>query len=219
MSGYRERGPRNPSVRQRVVGTAVLVALAVIVVPILLDFRQSDEESIRHTNIPAKPEGYHVEVLRLPGIDAGLEADAQDGAAGDSADQALAESSAESPAESPVKSPVKSESQSAKVATQTVPGGTPDEKAPPHLTDLPAPEAWIVQVGSFGSEPNALALRDKLRKKGYTAFVETVHLDGRSVVRVGVGPEMSKSKSEDLREKLASDMGLSGLVVSYTGDD
>ena len=76
-----------------------------------------------------------------------------------------------------------------------------------------------MQVGSFGSERNALALRDKLRVKGYTAFVETVHLDGRRVVRVGVGPEMLKSKSEALRDKLASDMGLSGLVVSYTGDE
>ena len=98
-------------------------------------------------------------------------------------------------------------------------GETPDEKAVQSLTDLPAPEAWIVQVGSFSSEPNALALRDKLRKKGYTAFVETVHLDGRHVVRVGVGPQMSKSKTEELRDKLKSEMGLSGLVVSYMGDD
>jgi len=208
MSGYRERGPRNHTVRQRVVGTAVLVALAVIVVPILIDFRQGDDESIRSTNIPAKPEGYHVEVLRLPSIDTGIDTGDQEGSVvvGDDAAKPVTESAEEAANES---------ADEPAGTSATAVRETPEQP----LTDLPAPEAWIVQVGSFGSEQNALALRDKLRGKGYTAFIETVHLDGRRVVRVGVGPEMLKSKSEALRDKLASDMGLSGLVVSYTGDE
>jgi len=214
MSGYRERGPRNHTVRQRVVGTAVLVALAVIVVPILIDFRQGDDEGIRSTNIPAKPEGYHVEVLRLPSIDAGTDTDTgiqeESVVGGDDAAKAATESAEEAANES---------SNEAGGTSATAVREKPDTTPEQTLTGLPAPEAWIVQVGSFGSEQNALALRDKLRGKGYTAFVETVHLDGKRVVRVGVGPEMLKSKSEALRDKLASDMGLSGLVVSYTGDE
>ena len=217
MSGYRERGPRNHTVRQRVVGTAVLVALVVIVVPILIDFRQGDDESIRSTNIPAKPEGYHVEVLSLPGIDDGVRADEE--GVGDDTAKAAAESTEEATNESANESGGISSAVVSKAPALGGAGETPDTKAVPSLTDLPAPEAWIVQVGSFGSEPNALALRDKLRGKGYAAFVETVRLGDRRVLRVGVGPQMSKSKSESLRDKLESEMGLSGLVVSYTGDD
>jgi DedD protein len=210
MNAYKDTEPGSVTVRRRVVGALVLLALAIIVVPLLVDFRQDYDPSIRTTNIPPKPEGYHVEVLRLPATDAARATDA------------LAVSphtiiEHDTPASSAVQTSVP---ESVKQPSGETPhqgrGAAPTTAT---LTDLPRPQAWVVQVGSFGSEPNALALRDKLRAQGYAAFVEKMQVDGKSVVRVGVGPETIKTRSEQLRDKLAHDMGLSGLVVAYTGDE
>jgi len=49
-------------IKQRLVGAAVLIALAVIIVPMILDFRKDYDHVIKGTNIPPKPDDFHVEV-------------------------------------------------------------------------------------------------------------------------------------------------------------
>ncbi|MGE0372095.1 MAG: SPOR domain-containing protein [Gammaproteobacteria bacterium] len=78
------------------------------------------------------------------------------------------------------------------------------------------PPAWVVQVGSFSSEDNARALRDQLRAQGYKAvFIDREMIDGKPVLRVRIGPEMERSRSERTREKVARDMKLEAVVISY----
>ncbi|MEO1888356.1 MAG: SPOR domain-containing protein, partial [Cycloclasticus sp.] len=43
---------------------------------------------------------------------------------------------------------------------------------PPKMKPVEGITAWVVQVGSFSDQKNADALSDKLKKLGYTAFVE-----------------------------------------------
>lgn len=76
-------------------------------------------------------------------------------------------------------------------------------------------EAWIVQVGSFTSEPNAIALRDKLRRLGFASFVEAVKGNKGMVYRVRVGPELTKKLAEKLSSDVEKKAGLKGLVQSY----
>jgi len=211
MNAYKDTEPGSIVVRRRVVGALVLIALGVIVVPLLFDFRQDYDPSIRTTNIPPKPEGYRIEVLRLPGPDAAREADALTVAPHtiieqDSPEPVVGQSTASVAVQPPA-------------APESSTRGRSAAPALAPLTDLPKPQAWVVQVGSFGNEPNALALRDKLRTRGYAAFVERVQLEGKNIVRVGVGPESIRDRSERLRDQLEKDMGLSGVVVSYVGDE
>jgi DedD protein len=75
--------------------------------------------------------------------------------------------------------------------------------------------AWVVQVGSFAQGSNAVALRDKLRAAGFSAFAET-SLGGKKMTRVYVGPELSRGRANALASRLQrSSLGLSGIVVSY----
>lgn len=76
-------------------------------------------------------------------------------------------------------------------------------------------QAWIVQVGSFSSEPNAIALRDKLRKKGFASFVEAVKGKKGMVYRVRVGPELTRELADKLKGEVESKAKLKGLVQSY----
>jgi DedD protein len=90
-------------------------------------------------------------------------------------------------------------------------------KAPP---SRPAAEseqvAWVVQVGSFAQSDNALALRDKLRAKGFTAFVEKLKTDTGTVYRVRIGPELKRESAEEQLQRLQRDMKMKGIVIGHT---
>lgn len=78
------------------------------------------------------------------------------------------------------------------------------------------PPAWVVQVGSFASVDNARALRDQLRSRGFKAvFLDRDTIGGKPAWRVRVGPEMERTRSEQVRDRLAQEMKLQGVVVSY----
>lgn len=75
--------------------------------------------------------------------------------------------------------------------------------------------AWIIQLGSFSSEQNALALRDQLRAKGYTAFVEKIKSGDSQLFRVRVGPELERARADALRDKLEKETKQKGIVERY----
>ena len=80
-------------------------------------------------------------------------------------------------------------------------------------TDATTPKAWAVQVGSFTQRENAMRLRDQLRSKKYKAFVEQISSAGKTFYRVRVGPEVSRDKAEALQKELQSKMKLQGSTV------
>jgi len=75
--------------------------------------------------------------------------------------------------------------------------------------------AWVVQVGSFSSRSSAIGLRDKLRKQGFAAFVESFDASGKPSHRVRIGPETARSRSEKTLAELKKKMKLDGIVVTY----
>jgi DedD protein len=74
---------------------------------------------------------------------------------------------------------------------------------------------WVVQMGSFSSEQNALRLRDRLRKAGFVTQVEKVLVGGKTVYRVRVGPYLERAEAEGSQKKLAETFGLKGRVFAY----
>lgn len=158
----------------------MLIALAVILVPMILDFDTGQLQSSSQDTIPEKPRDFRVEEVPLI-------------VPGDVATRAGEE-----------------------------PAAAPDDgaaRAPVGLAGRPVkgnPAAWVVQVGSFSGEENARVLRDQLRAKGYKAvFIDRDMIGGKPVLRVRIGPEMERTRSEQVREKLAREMKLEGVVVSY----
>ena len=78
---------------------------------------------------------------------------------------------------------------------------------------------WALQLGSFKQEDNAIEFRDKLRKGGYAAFVESVDKKNTEYFRVRVGPEISRKRMEIMRDKLTKKFGMRGIIVAYSSGD
>jgi len=197
------------------VGAAVLVAVAVIFIPIIFTDSQ-DTEVILGSNIPEKPETNFnsrivpviesedepssaptdLENVESEGIESGK---SQKNDALVTEQKVVAEkviSASENNAE------IQAIEQ--KQATTEVAGNT--------TVGL---SAWIVQLGSFTEEDNAQSLNTKLRQAGYPSFVEPVKKDGKNSYRVRVGPEIKRSEADALLKKLKDKMQLDGIVVSY----
>ena len=77
-------------------------------------------------------------------------------------------------------------------------------------------ESWVIQVGSFASEKNALALRNKLRKSGLATQVEKVSVSEGKRYRVRVGPYLERTQANTVNARLGKDFSLTGArVMSY----
>jgi cell division septation protein DedD len=90
------------------------------------------------------------------------------------------------------------------------------EPARPPAAVVPKPAAtgvgFVLQVGAFGKETDANALRDKLRGNGFSSFVEPVNTDSGRLFRVRVGPVSSRAEADQLKAQVAARHGLSGIV-------
>ena len=196
----------NEQVKQRLVGAVVLVSLAVIFIPMLLDGGDDSSMSRHGSNIPPKPD-FDFEPLEIPlqPIEPVTE------------DRPRVIDKPEPPEAEPPKPAVTKPAQSKpveapKAATTTT--ATPaTSAAKPAFTGDPV--AWVVQVGSFSQSSNALALRDKLRKNGFTAFVEKYRDKGKTSYRVRVGPELKRETAEKQLEQLAARLKLKGIIMGH----
>lgn len=190
MKEYKEQGGQRPNIYHRLVGALVLVALAVIVVPMILDLDTDRISLTSRSNVPEKPKDYRIVEVPLT-ADGGVAAEA-------AVDPGLNLPAGQD------------------AAPQEAPPAPPGKPQPDQSAGKPP--AFVVQVGSFSSPENALALRDRLRAKGYKGvFVDRDSAEGKPVMRVRIGPELERSRSEQVRERLAREMNLQGMVVSYDG--
>lgn len=222
-------------VKQRVIGAVVLVALAVIFVPMLLE-QPEDELGPVGSNLPDKPEQIvrdRVEPLILPeppqeSEPAQVVLDAPPADAGAPQD---APPQAESPAAPPAEVPAPaSEPSIAQEPAPAVPTTPAEPVVPPAAAPAPAPapaaappqatpaqplSGWVVQLASLASKDNALALQERLRGLGYTAFVEEAKTAQGVLFRVRVGPELERPNAEKLRDRLEQQVQLKGIVTRY----
>jgi len=74
--------------------------------------------------------------------------------------------------------------------------------------------AWVVQAGSFSDENNAIAVRDRLRREGFASFVRDRELTTEPY-RVLVGPMIHESGANAARDKVIALLGRDAIVLSY----
>lgn len=211
-------------VKQRVVGAVVLVALAVIFIPILLEGPE-EETGPRSLDLPPPLEemresrtGPEEPVLVVPPDPVTTVVIGENGTA-DPTSAPAAEPEVPTATEAPSTpavepEPVPTPAPAPEPASTPAPDAVP---APPSAPAAPAPAAggWVAQVGAFGQEANALALRDRLRQAGHAAFVERVMVDARPVYRVRVGPFTERAAAEARLADLARDSGLQVRVMPH----
>ncbi|MDX1512810.1 MAG: SPOR domain-containing protein [Gammaproteobacteria bacterium] len=193
--------------KQRLVGAAVLVLLAVIFIPMILD--QPPEPAPRVVDTPVMPKSDQSFSSRIIPLDQPKTPMIEARRSRMESAEPAAEAQEAEPKESATTPPDAEKEQPA-----------PDAQSGENATTAGAaagPTAWAVQLGSFSSAQNAVALRDRLRKKGYTAFVEKAQSHGSEVTRVFVGPALAKEQADEVVKKLYAETKLKGIVVRYPG--
>ena len=250
--------------KERLVGATVLVLLAVVFVPMLLDVPQEEREGPPANPIPERPRGgFTTKTISLgepetPRLDAAIEREhrrhAQEvsaaprdsvetpatasasttrdetssaSAAQESATAAQESASAAQESVAAAQESASAAQESASAAQEPVAATQESAAAPQESAAAPqesaaetagtAPDGWAVQLGSFSVPKNALALRDRLRAKGYTAFIESGFTATGGVSRVFVGPVLDRGRAESSMAKLRREMQLEGIVVRYPG--
>jgi DedD protein len=176
--------------KRRVVGAAVLVVAVVVFVPMLLEQGKEPQEqpsrsipSASSQPRPPPPEDAGVRVVPL-------------------------NRSAPAPAV-PAKPPKPPKPPKPEKAAKPA---TAREKAP--APSAPAVKSgFAIQLGSFSKADNALGLRDRLKAKGYRAYVKT----SGAITRVYVGPQQTRAEAEQALKKLLADTKLNGIVVNFSG--
>ena len=197
------------SLKQRLVGAAVLVSLAVIFVPMLLSTSSESTSNIIGTTIPAKDnDGFSSRVVPLDEPETPMLDERETVALALARELDLGQTARPRP---PVAEPVPQ----ANAAPALPEVRSPALEAAGIGESKDGPAAWAVQLGSFSSRQNAVALRDRLREKGYTAFVESAVGDRGDVTRVFVGPELERDKAVQAIEELRQQTKLKGIVVRY----
>ncbi len=184
--------------KQRLVGAAVLVSCGVMLAPMVLDRPDEPERLIRASNIPPKPENVFrtriAPVSEAEILGSKPKADVSAGGTG----RGLGEEEEAATADS--------------VARTSAAGDVADAT---EAVARPGLSAWVVQLGSFVDAANALALRDRLRTQGYPAFVESVRVGDRKIMRVYVGPQLLRAKAAESQKRLEKEVDLRGLIVRY----
>lgn len=195
--------------KQRVVGTAVLVALFIIIVLILPSRNEEEIKVLQVVEIPPKPVNHNVKVLAIevPKPPRRPNVPKEPGAIAPSPGKTESKPEPKPVASKPAivaKSPDKSVDQAPE---------KPAEIAP--KTGQKANQNWVIQVGSFSSKENARALRDRLKADNYKVFVGEVNSNGQLNFRVLIGPNADRTKLEPFKVKLEKLLNAPAIIKSY----
>ncbi|VVP88829.1 Cell division protein DedD [Pseudomonas fluorescens] len=210
--------------KQRMVGALVLVALAVIFLPML--FSRQDEQRQVTVEAPAAPQApampqVQVEPVVVPEPQAlpqePVPSDdeiAQQAPVAPSAPVASAPAPAAKPV-TPPPAPAPVPALAAKPATApaqpiTAAPGKPDTTQS-RVDANGLSVSWSVQLASLSSRESAEKLQKTLRSQGYNAYIRSA--DGKN--RVFVGPLIERAEADRLRDLLNRQQNLKGFVVRF----
>ncbi len=185
------------TLKQRLIGAAVIIALAVIFVPMILDGSGQRESVAINIDVPPEPKFTFEsespdpkQLDELPVLEKSIGSDS---------------------IQTSVDEKVESKTQSVpdKVSSPKIVEATAN-----HIKVNPSLNAWAVQVAAFGEKDKALVLKEKLLASNYSAFTEKSANGSKVLYRVKVGPELKRENAEKLRDKIEKEYGLTGSFVT-----
>ena len=209
--------------KQRMVGALVLVALAVIFLPML--FSRQDEQRQVTVQAPAAPQApampqVQVEPVVVPEPQALPQepVPSDEEIAQQEAPVAPVAPVAPAPATKPVTPPPAPAPVPALAAKPATAPSQPISAAPgkPDTTQSRVDAnglsvSWSVQLASLANRESAEKLQKNLRSQGYNAYIRTA--DGKN--RVFVGPLIERAEADRLRDLLNRQQNLKGFVVRF----
>ena len=202
-------------VKQRMIGALVLVALAVIFLPMLFtredEMRQVRVDAPQAPSMPSPPP-VQVEPVAVPEPEVLPE----------EAPVVIDESTAPiTPPSTPI-APVPSAAPAApppqapaapapKVEKPAAPAATSSPAASSKVDSNGLPVSWSIQLASLSNRAGADNLQKTLRSQGYNAYIRSAG----GLNRVFVGPLIDRAEAERLRDVINRQQKLKGFVVRF----
>lgn len=201
---------------QRIVGALVLVALAVIFVPMLFNREDAGQEvSVEAPPMPATPAAPVIETEPVDVPEPEPEPFpeqfeiVEEGEVGQSGTPTAPIEPAPAATPAPVEPTPATEPQLQ--APSIPPPAPPVPSSEPRLDASNLPVSWSVQLASLSSRENAEKLQQTLRAQGYNAYIRTAE----GMNRVFVGPLVERAEANRLRDQLQRQQKLNGFVVRF----
>ena len=177
------------ALKQRIIGALIIISVAVIVIPSLLEGPVIKPRQLV-LDVPPQPElqAYKTNVEKYQSLVDAVEE-------GVETDQKQAET----------KEPEKQDSFISKFSSVEPPRPTLDP-------------VWTVQLGSFTQIENAKDLKSKLQKNKFRSYMKKSKTEKGIRYRVYVGPDIREADANKTVRQLQKEFGLSGLVVRFKND-
>ena len=197
--------------KQRMVGALVLIALAVIFLPMLFsredEQRQIQVDAPTAPQVPAMPQ-VQVESVPVPEPQV-IE---QEPAPPDEPQEVAPQKPVVAPAAPVASKPAVAPKTPAVTPAQTV--AQPPAKldtAQKRVDPNGLPISWSIQLVSLSNRASADTLQKNLRNQGYNAYIRT----SGGMNRVFVGPLLERAEAERMRDVLDKQQNLRGFVVRF----
>lgn len=206
------------SVKHRLIGAAVLAAIAVLFLPSFFKDRQqyqvnTDSQIPGRPSItaidfdePVQPEG----VEPAPSPETMFVPDVEDSPLSELPEPPLETEEAAPVASSSVVAQASASSASA-IDSAAKPGQVPE--LPLNAQGLP--DAWVIQVASLSSQDSANKLRDQLQSEGHKAYVRSVAGANGTIYRVFIGPRQDKAQLQAIKTQLDKRLKVNSLVLPF----
>lgn len=228
------------ALKNRLVGTIIIVALAVIFLPDILDGKKQTSQDL-FMSLPAQPDTQPVadvpafpteqirqETQRKVEIVADVatddfDIDDQVDVANNDTNNAPVEADQAAQQDATQQDTTQTTTDTADAGDRKIPdlpNEAPAETAPianATLSNSLLEEAgWVVQLGVFRHQKNVRELLSQLRDAGYRAFSRPVKTSSGELTKVFVGPDLEKESLEKALPHLRSLTKLQGRITPFT---
>lgn len=199
--------------KQRIVGTVVLLALALIFLPIIFDGNGSYQAPVA-SRIPDPPV-----IPVLPEPEPSRPQIIADEVEPAEATEETASAGTDAVQDAPAEVDHAPQSDSDRQATVQVVESAPDfQREVPEFDANGMPQAWVVRLGTFANAANASNLVARLQEAGFKAYTRPVSSSDSDMTAVFVGPWLQRQLVEDYRRQLQEQFQLAGMIVRYEID-
>ncbi|MFJ4433928.1 SPOR domain-containing protein [Pseudomonas sp. NPDC089395] len=210
--------------KQRMVGALVLVALAVIFLPMLFtredEMRQVRVEAPQAPAMPSLPE-VKVDPVAVPEPQALPEEPQQPPVVVNESTAPVAtpsqpitpspqtQAQVQPKPQTPVPTPAPAPKVESRPAATPAPAAT--ASAPSKIDANGLPVSWSIQLASLSNRAGAESLQNTLRSQGYNAYIRSAG----GMNRVYVGPLIERAEAERVRDAINRKQNLKGFVVRF----
>lgn len=233
----------NTQLKNRLLGAALLVVLAVLLIPLFLG-EPKQSRPARQNTAAGDGSGFQSRIQPLPDQEETADQDTQANAASTNDETGLvlkkfdkAQSQSietktiqapptppaevltqQAPAKKVVPEPVKkAEPPSIEKKVVKAPAPKPVEKAQAVVKteNNNAASGWVVQAGIFSKKENAESIAKVLRSNGHQPKLSEAQTSFGKAMRVWIGPFTNKADAKALSDKIEQQTGNGGYVAAY----